>query len=467
MRIAIKILNIIVFLFLSESAMTQAITWQREYTSYPQVEGSSIVQLFDGGYIFCGQSLSNKFVVLRTNNLGDPIWKRDFEGLYPKKIIQTLDSGVLIVGMSQGRSGFTTDSYILKLNLIGDSLWSRKYGLLYFEDQFTDVLELESGNLLILGWSRFGDAESKIKMSLLKTSPNGDSLGMQYYENSGGSNLMSKLNNNKILLTGSTALIVDTSGYMIAFSNEQYGKGVSFGNNLYFVKEVSISGKKLLKITKTKENFEIIDTNFLSIPDKILHEHNLIKFDIGILSCGFAIRNTTGEAGGYILSLDSNCKIMWYKDYFLLNRNLKFEGLSACFDKGFISIGDNYQLSSGISFITATKTDSLGNTTLLNINKEQTINSEEYTLFQNYPNPFNSQTTIKFYLKKKSNVRISIFNNLGKSIELLVDNGYEAGTHKIIYNANSNLPSGLYFYIMQVTTNLGNTRKTKKFVLIK
>ena len=43
----------------------------------------------------------------------------------------------------------------------------------------------------------------------------------------------------------------------------------------------------------------------------------------------------------------------------------------------------------------------------------------EYTLYQNYPNPFNPSTTIKFGLPTNSNVRLTIYNQLGEKIDVL------------------------------------------------
>lgn len=80
----------------------------------------------------------------------------------------------------------------------------------------------------------------------------------------------------------------------------------------------------------------------------------------------------------------------------------------------------------------------------------------EYSLYQNYPNPFNPSTTIKFGLPENSNVVITIYNQLGEKIDVLLENDLEAGFHTITWNAAS-LASGLYFYEM----------KTNKFTSVK
>ena len=66
-----------------------------------------------------------------------------------------------------------------------------------------------------------------------------------------------------------------------------------------------------------------------------------------------------------------------------------------------------------------------------------------YTLFQNYPNPFNPTTNIRFALPKASNVKIIVYDAIGKEVATIVNNSLTAGTHTITWNAR-NLASGIY-----------------------
>lgn len=69
----------------------------------------------------------------------------------------------------------------------------------------------------------------------------------------------------------------------------------------------------------------------------------------------------------------------------------------------------------------------------------------QYELSQNYPNPFNPRTTIRFSLPKETRLKINIFNMLGELVETLAEGTYEAGYHKVTFNASA-LPSGAYIY---------------------
>lgn len=70
---------------------------------------------------------------------------------------------------------------------------------------------------------------------------------------------------------------------------------------------------------------------------------------------------------------------------------------------------------------------------------------ESVELLQNYPNPFNSNTVIRYQLPKTRDVRLEVYDMLGRKVAVLVDEVQQPGSHLIIWNA-TNVPSGTYFY---------------------
>jgi hypothetical protein len=86
----------------------------------------------------------------------------------------------------------------------------------------------------------------------------------------------------------------------------------------------------------------------------------------------------------------------------------------------------------------------------------------KFSLYQNYPNPFNPSTTIKFDIPEKSNVKLQVYDILGKVVDIMIDQVLEAGSYSYTY-ANKNLSSGVYFY--QLTA--GDFSEVKKMSLIK
>jgi len=85
-----------------------------------------------------------------------------------------------------------------------------------------------------------------------------------------------------------------------------------------------------------------------------------------------------------------------------------------------------------------------------------------FELSQNYPNPFNPTTKIQFSLAKEVNVKLSVYNVLGKEVMKLVDRKLSASIYSVNFNAN-NLPSGIYFYRIIA----GDYVQTKKMLLMK
>ncbi|UCC79566.1 MAG: T9SS type A sorting domain-containing protein [Candidatus Zixiibacteriota bacterium] len=86
----------------------------------------------------------------------------------------------------------------------------------------------------------------------------------------------------------------------------------------------------------------------------------------------------------------------------------------------------------------------------------------KFELSQNYPNPFNAQTTIRFVLPKSQDIELTVYDLLGRRIEVLINEYWEAGVHTITFDASS-LSSGVYFYRLQA----GDAVETKRMVLLK
>ena len=102
--------------------------------------------------------------------------------------------------------------------------------------------------------------------------------------------------------------------------------------------------------------------------------------------------------------------------------------------------------------------------------EELTENTEipsNFELFQNYPNPFNPETEIHFQLQAASYVVVRIFNTLGQEIRTLTDKEYEAGFHRIRWDAKDNngnlVSSGIYIYQLKA----GAFSQIKKMSLIR
>lgn len=118
--------------------------------------------------------------------------------------------------------------------------------------------------------------------------------------------------------------------------------------------------------------------------------------------------------------------------------------------------------------ISLTGADSMGEWTLngstaTGVQTETSIPTA-FKLMQNYPNPFNPSTNIVFSIPEAANVRIKIYDILGKEIALLMDEYKSAGKYNCNFNsARYNLPSGMYLYSVEA----GRYNSTKKMILVK
>lgn len=96
------------------------------------------------------------------------------------------------------------------------------------------------------------------------------------------------------------------------------------------------------------------------------------------------------------------------------------------------------------------------------VEEEGSAMPASFSLSQNYPNPFNPTTTIRYNVPQRSEVRLAVYDVLGRCVETLVNAEKLPGHYEVTFDASS-LPSGVYLYRLQA----GNFTETKKLVLVK
>jgi M6 family metalloprotease-like protein len=85
-----------------------------------------------------------------------------------------------------------------------------------------------------------------------------------------------------------------------------------------------------------------------------------------------------------------------------------------------------------------------------------------YRLYQNYPNPFNPKTGVRFQVVGVSDVKIVVFDLLGREVAILVNERRQPGTYEVTFDGSS-MASGIYFYRLQA----GSFVETRKMLLVK
>lgn len=75
---------------------------------------------------------------------------------------------------------------------------------------------------------------------------------------------------------------------------------------------------------------------------------------------------------------------------------------------------------------------------------------KEFQVAAPYPNPFNPSVTIGYTLPEQTQVRLTIYDSLGRMVTVLENGMRDAGSHEVVWNGRSNkgetLGSGIYLY---------------------
>ena len=88
-------------------------------------------------------------------------------------------------------------------------------------------------------------------------------------------------------------------------------------------------------------------------------------------------------------------------------------------------------------------------------------------LGQNFPNPFYPSTTVEYELSSRERVRISVYDLLGRLVQVLEDVQRGPGSHRIAWDGTDSnrapVISGVYLYRLEV----GGHTETRKMVLMR
>jgi hypothetical protein len=142
----------------------------------------SIARNSDGGFIVAGATYSfgagppNAYV-LRIDSLGETLWTRTYGGPgedYAFSARQCADSGFIICGTTYSYGAGQSDIYLIKTNAAGDTQWTRTYGGAQSEHGHSVQQTADSGYVICGTTLSFGAGAADIW--LIRTDANGDTL---------------------------------------------------------------------------------------------------------------------------------------------------------------------------------------------------------------------------------------------------------------------------------------------------
>ena len=118
-----------------------------------------------------------------------------------------------------------------------------------------------------------------------------------------------------------------------------------------------------------------------------------------------------------------------------------------------------YSLSSNASYIDIPL---VGSASLAGVNEHVASVPQGFVLHQNYPNPFNPNTVVSYQLSVVSNVKLAVYDIVGREVAVLVNERKVPGSYEVRFDATG-LASGVYFY--RITA--GDFAQTRKMIVLK
>lgn len=176
---------------------------------------------------------------------------------------QTSDGGYVICGVTSSADGLSSNVYLLKIDEVGDLVWSRNFGSALSVDVGNKVLVLETGELLVVGFTNSGGSNG-YDVLLIKA----DAVGNEIWRNTYGGASWD---------FGHDVIVMPNGNYGVAGSTYSFGQGGSDG---YFL-EVSSDGAVVRETT----NGTAADEEFRS----------LVSQNDRLFFCGSVDNTTTGK----------------------------------------------------------------------------------------------------------------------------------------------------------------------------
>ena len=186
-------------------------------------------------------------------------------------------------------------------------------------------------------------------------------------------------------------------------------------------------------------------------------ERMMVKYYMETQEFDLALQKADELLEKYADDEDYVTDLIYQKGLILAYENKETDQAAACFSAILSGYPENYMVPFAENQLEILGYDKDEITASLS----EIVLSDEITLGC-YPNPFNPATTITFTLPQKDNVKLVVYDVLGREVMKLANGAYEAGEHKFRFNA-SDLASGVYIYSLQTS----GKALSKKMMLLK
>ena len=328
--------SMIVALLIS-SASAQDTLWTRNYGFTGESDqGMCGALTSDGGFLVAGDSGNfpgGDVWIVRADNNGDTIWTRNFGNerwQQANYITETSDGGVIAAGKFSVAVG-DYDLYLIRLDPNGDSLWTRRFGAVGADDDGQMIIELADSNFLAVGNGRNAGTTD---LFMVKLDTLGNQLWTKHYGGSGSEYAYGvvELADGGFMITGSTTTLTqggsdlwllrtDSDGDTLWTKKFDYHDGLDRGDNIVQADngDFVIGGRtwngtyaQLLGLRVDLSGNQIWAGEFGSLSDGEFAE-SIDKTSDG----GFVIGGGKGIStfDFYVVRLDSNGDSLWAARY--------------------------------------------------------------------------------------------------------------------------------------------------------
>jgi TolB-like protein len=200
--------------------------WTRTYGDTANDYGYAVLQTLDGGYAVVGVTCSfgaGKYDVyfIRTGPQGDTLWTRTWGGTSFDEgwsVLQTADSGFVVCGYTQGDNA--RDFYLVRTDSRGETLWTRTYGGADYDEGYC-VEQTTDGGFMVVGTTCPFGSRVRADAMVVKTDSGGNALWTKTYGGTTGEECFHSVRQ--------TA----DGGYIFAGYTASYGAG---GDDVYLVR---------------------------------------------------------------------------------------------------------------------------------------------------------------------------------------------------------------------------------------
>jgi hypothetical protein len=170
---------LLLFIIQNNLVVNAAITFQKTFGGTSDEYGYATEQLSDGGYIMCGRTISFGVggfdnYLIRLNANGDTLWTKTYGNIgydEAQSIKQTSDGGFIMVGQT-ATVDWAGDVYLVKTDANGVLVWSTAFGTAGKFDFGYSVRQTSDGGYIIAGLTNSTGAGLR-DVLLLKTNSTG------------------------------------------------------------------------------------------------------------------------------------------------------------------------------------------------------------------------------------------------------------------------------------------------------